>query len=922
MSKKSRQKKILNDKIRFIRITLQNRLKNLSAFNLDTKEGLYNAINILEADLHYSARVIIPLVDCLPAKLLYKGAMPKGYLKTLTMLKSCLNADEISLTEQTKQNDDNLEGGNSEIALHEVPLFETTQLIKWQDDGHTNQLNRLVIAIKHVAEHNNKSDYIKIDDILKDIRKIWQVANLPFPPGLNKNSKYTRESSYYDFYWPLLKKAIKKYAEIEGFSFESLDLSGKKLEQLHLIMFKTSLNKNNSEVLKTSEGATSTADTSATKLMKPLKRVPSDDLDRITDSFDVLNKAIHVNYDKKTFTKNAITKYLEVSINLAHDTIPSIFVGRLFIGCGFAGMTLMSTDPTVPEKARASFQKLKDYEGLTNHKPLFLDTLLISEYETGHWTSADHRAEQEHPLLEIAGNANAGDFIPKEQSIERNKRTNTRHLFYNNTVNMALKDTPPPLFGVRVETVEKKANHQDDWSKEASSYNVRVKATIFSLKGSNTVYIYAQLMEFALGMGEGQNISFEDALEYERKRINHTTSTSHVPQTTGKSLLAQHSTYNSRKGFTPIIHGNNFDLSDRERQTTAESKTKRVVIIGGAGGAATAYRISVLGTDKSGYRLQNDRGEFLEDGKGISLNHHVKIFARGTVSYRNLAKQATESFEYAKAKSALYEGYFLIGIRVEQDEIVLRFHKRVGAVAIDRQVALNIKEQGKQYETEIVEDNGEFYYLNLHEERCDQLISGMGQDASKIRSLILNEITEDELKIERGYDGHFVCLATNCESVRFHGAMAGNISRKFTEDLADSLRKSNLPRNGNDQNIMPCVLGKLFSFFSARNNHPRRVSFNVNTCFLTRGDLREQPTEFQQFLEAAGLNKNEADKFIEFLLKQRIADMSGAGISRQRLQQYLYDAKLSKRLKIISSCSITATEILIQENNIRNSPCF
>ncbi|STX51737.1 Uncharacterised protein [Legionella busanensis] len=887
---KGKKRKTLNERTRIIRNILTNRLATLKSLKLTTKDDSIKAIDLLEGNISYSSSAIISANDFLSPASKYKQAVPKGYQKLLKNLHDLQKAAENSSPLREP------------LLLHEIPLFENTQLIKWHKDGRTNQLNRLVIAIKHVV-HQDTKGYIRAEDILKHTEKIWSISGLPFPSSSNKDP-------FFNSYWLLFKEAIKKYAEIEGFAFDKLDLSGKKLEQIHLLRFKTLLSEKNPQKINTEN-----KDAATQQEQKTIKKSQSNDLERVTDSFDVLEEACHVRSDKQEFTQKALSLYLSPNQDVTYQSIPNILVGRLFIGCGFAGMTLMSTDPTVPAVARSAFQQLRNYlDNPVVDKDLILDTLLISEYKTGHWTKADHRAEQEHPLLEIPGNANAGDFVPESQSINRDKRTNTRHLYYNNTVNMALKDTPPPLFGVKVEKLERKTKHLKDWCGEALDYNFRVKVSITINDSIHHAYIYAQLMEFALGMGEGQNTSFEDACQYEIQR-NSSKNSGINKDKLGKEFLAQYSTYDKNRGFTPIIHGNDFDLSNQERQTVAEVKTRRVVVIGGAGGAATAYRISVLGTDKLGYRLQNDNGDFLEDRPGISLNPNVKIFARGTVSYRNLARQATESFEYAKGKNALYEGYLLIGIKVEQDEIVLRFHKREGAAEISQELAADL--QGKGQNTEIVKDNDKYYLLNLHTERCDQLISGMGQDASKIRSLVLTEIEENELKIVRGRDGHFVCLSTICESIRFHGAMAGNISRKFTEELTDSLRKSKLPRNGNDQNIMPCVLGKLFSFFSSRPNQPRRVSFNVNTCHLSRGDLREQPTEFQLFLEAAGLKNKEIKAFVNYLLEQRTEDKSGAGISKTNLCNYIKDKGLSNRLEVVSACNLIAVKDLGLANTVR-----
>ncbi|STX29169.1 Uncharacterised protein [Legionella beliardensis] len=728
-----KHRKEINARKHFVKSTLQKRFKEF----LSLKNNIKSAISLLESDIIYTDNIKITLSDCLSPVMPYKNSIPKGYLKTLKDLKAKLKEqDENEQTSQTRKplaanlidltdTQSLMPAPQSPIALHKVPLFENTELIDWPKDGRTNQLNRLVVAISRIIKQTNQ--LYDVTELFKQLDQIWSIARLPIPSTINLDS-------FLSFYRPLLQEAIEKFAKIEGISLMPFESAAKiSAEQRNFKAFETFIRQQLTP--SSSLAASAPPIKSSKKSPIPIQSHPSGDLERITDSFDMLCKAQQANRNKQGFTKKAIHTYVLRANHSSQISIPPIFVRRLFIGCGYAGMTLMSTDPSVPKLADTAFKQLEDYfKNPEKTQQLFLETLLISDKKTGYWTEAEHRAEQEHPLLEIAGNANASDFIPKSQSINRFKRTNTRHLFYSNTVNMALKSTPPPLFGARVQKLEARIKHLADWDTADSSYNFRVKVAIETETGIILTYIYAKTMDFALGMGVGQNTSFENALQYEKLRELSQHQGQQIEslalENQGKQLFARHSIYQPKKGYTPIIHGNEFDLSNRERQSIACVKTRRVVIIGGAGGAATAYRISLLGTDKSGYRLQNEKGEFLQNGPNISLNPNVKIFSRGIVSYRNLAKQATESFEYAKSKGTLYEGYLLIGIKVESDDIILRFHKRTGAKEIDKQTATEIKINEKHFKTEVVEDNNRYYLLNLHEERCDQLISGMGQDAS------------------------------------------------------------------------------------------------------------------------------------------------------------------------------------------------
>ncbi|WP_019216123.1 hypothetical protein [Legionella tunisiensis] len=85
----------------------------------------------------------------------------------------------------------------------------------------------------------------------------------------------------------------------------------------------------------------------------------------------------------------------------------------------------------------------------------------------------------------------------------------------------------------------------------------------------------------------------------------------------------------------------------------------------------------------------------------------------------------------------------------------------------------------------------------------------------------------------------------------------------------------------------------------------------MNTCFLQRGDLRHDKTEFQELLEHAELTTQEVEKFVEFLLKERTTDISGAGISFEELTSYLKLAGIDDRIQVISACTIIATKDLV-----------
>ncbi|WP_019216121.1 hypothetical protein [Legionella tunisiensis] len=69
----------------------------------------------------------------------------------------------------------------SKVSLRKIPLFEGSQTVKWQEDGRTNQLNRLVIAINRGVDGRGKVKYNRIDEIIYNIQEIWTRAQLPFP---------------------------------------------------------------------------------------------------------------------------------------------------------------------------------------------------------------------------------------------------------------------------------------------------------------------------------------------------------------------------------------------------------------------------------------------------------------------------------------------------------------------------------------------------------------------------------------------------------------------------------------------------------------------------------------------------------------------------------------------------------------------
>lgn len=270
-----------------------------------------------------------------------------------------------------------------------------------------------------------------------------------------------------------------------------------------------------------------------------------DDLSKVTQSYDQLALSLKEN--------NAISKMLaKVLTSQSHGVCDTIIFGG-----GDTGTTLW-------------LEKYKAQHGQT-HKSLSekkLPGILMISDGLGGWKQDYTLAQTQSSLERSDAEKNPSDFMSTE-FYQKNPQANARHVFQANQV--CLGKTQAPILKANVQKIEKSENYSD-WQETGYAYRLIVQLP----KGEITA-IYTNNVEVCTGLGF-PNVAFDAKV---------------LPSAEFKKL----NQFNNRLGFTPIVDGNQFALTDSEIGTN----NRTIVIYGGGGTATACYRKSFFGTDVRTY---------------------------------------------------------------------------------------------------------------------------------------------------------------------------------------------------------------------------------------------------------------------------------------------------------------------------------
>lgn len=511
-----------------------------------------------------------------------------------------------------------------------------------------------------------------------------------------------------------------------------------------------------------------------TSEQRPIFDARSDELSEITKNYDSL-----VSARRKIFrTSDSIYDLLE---DRNHVVVPS-----MILGVGDTATTIWL------EKYGDHHQKTT--AALQNGN--FPEVLLIGE-NFGSWKH-DYTLAQPHSLLErIQAIANPQDFTSQESYV-RNSCVNARHLYQANLINLAGTDAPI-LLGYKVVRIEKRENHEQDWLENLSRYRM----IILTPKGEKA--IYTDSIDICTGLGPSKIPFTEDIISKEDLK-----SLSHFSQT---------------KGFTPIVDGNQFILSDSEEHGPPRS----ILIYGGGGTAAAVFRKAFFNTD-----IGTEHRPF-----DISQRQNSVFWcARAGFDTTGNGKLASSAMNAVKQSRSVLTDLTLA--RIEHPDqtgrltLTFNFHKNSSQFVI----------------------------------KCDQLIYSTGQTNFDLLSLC-QEILPDCSLHE---DILPTCIRTENRSVHFFGAASMAVAPdQFIPKTWKWLKRENI---GEDvgPGSMPPSRAQIKKYLTSEGLPVESVNVNIDSTSLIR-----------KLLRSAGVSPNRSSSFIQELLNKRGDGPSGC--SHQTLQK-------------------------------------
>lgn len=493
-----------------------------------------------------------------------------------------------------------------------------------------------------------------------------------------------------------------------------------------------------------------------------------DDLSKVTKGYDRLEIAL----EKEKQINNSILRVLK---DKEFAVVPQII-----IGLGDTGTTLW-------------LEKFKEHHGTCSAK-LAKDqlppVLMIGENQ-GNWKH-DYTLAQPHSILErTTAKENPSVYLPTDY-YRKNPRSNGRHVYQANQANLGF--TEAPLLCASVLRIEKRSNHLPGWQVKEQEYRLVVKTP------DGTKSIYTNELNICTGLGPARNII------------------------SGSLLTSEHfaclNRFDPKKGFIPIVDGNQFILTDAEEQ----SKTPRkIVIYGGGGTAAACYRKGFFGHD-----THTEDMEFSKKNQKNSVVWIAKQFDKA-----GTGKLAITALSTAKIRNELMQAELTKIERQSDGKLFLSFKTESTGIT-------------KTFDIE-----------------CDQLIYSVGQDDGLMRN-ICKEVETDLLLIYDN-DGMVLNVSSSDKKVIFFGAAAMAVREKEYMDATWRWLKSENIGGDVGPGSMPPTRAqiKCYNFWNGLN--PTSINANMDSQYL-----------IIKFLENAGIERPVVAHFVDDLLQARKVSTCGA----------------------------------------------
>lgn len=314
--------------------------------------------------------------------------------------------------------------------------------------------------------------------------------------------------------------------------------------------------------------------------------------------------------------------------------------------------------------------------------------------------------------------------------------------------------------------------------------------------------------------------------------------------------------FDSQKGFTPIVDGNQFILTGTEEQKT---NPRKIVVYGGGGTAAASYRKGFFGHDAFTENLP-----FSEENQKNSVIWIAKQFEKA-----GNGRLASSALSIAKSRSELMQGEL---IKIEPQiggKLLLTFRCDTSASSTAKKIEIPIV--------------------------CDQLIYSIGQDDSHMRRIC--QEAETDLSLVFDANGMLLNVCSADKKVIFFGAAAMAVREKeYMTATLSWLKSENIGGDVGPGTMAPSRAQiKCYNFWNGI--HPTSINANIDSHFL-----------IIQFLAKAGIEKSCVALFVADLLEARKSSTCGA--SQSIILNLLKKHKLDHRIEIKGHAHLS----LIKEN--------
>ncbi|WP_454782338.1 hypothetical protein [Legionella sp. WA2022007384] len=492
-----------------------------------------------------------------------------------------------------------------------------------------------------------------------------------------------------------------------------------------------------------------------------------DDLTKVTKGYDRLEIA-------QERVQKMSTSILQVLQHQEFAVVPQIIIGS-----GDTGTTLWL------EQHKAHHGTSQELLARGELPPI----LMIGE-DPGNWRH-NYTLAQPHSILErTTGRENPSIYLPTDY-YQKNPHANGRHVYQANQVNLGF--TEAPLLRASVLRIEERSNHLGDWNSPDQKYRVVVNTPAGAKR------IYTDELNICTGLGPARNIisgSLLSSVDFE-------------------SL----NKFDPHKGFTPIVDGNRFILTETEEHGKAP---RTIVIYGGGGTAAACYRKGFFGHDK-----RTEDMEFNKTNQQNTVTWIAKQFDKA-----GTGKLATTALATAKARGEL--------MTAELSKIEPQSNGKL---------LLSFKSASKNLPIE-----------------CDQLIYSVGQDDNLTRTLCKEIETDLSLVYDKNDMVLHVCSAD--KKVFFFGAAAMAVREKeYMEATWKWLKSENIGGDVGPGSMPPSRAQiKCYNFW--RGLDPNSINANMDSQYL-----------IIKYLEKAGVDQKVAAQFVDDLLDARKMSTCGASHS-------------------------------------------